>query len=94
MFVSTGKAGATLQVLFQIPRRDAERYFLLGYVRSGYIPLSVGYLSFSGIRSYDWSSQPYSTTNYAYFLGSDAVGIGPSSRDARWVGFPLRCLAD
>ena len=70
----------------------------LSFVRSGFVDLYYGSLRAFGIYGYGWSSSSVAFTSVtsatAYYLGFNASGIGSShGPNARWVGFPIRCLA-
>ncbi len=70
----------------------------LSFVRSGGVNLSYGSLRGFGFDGYGWSSISVAFTSVtsatAYDLHLNASGIGSShGPNARWVGFPIRCLA-
>jgi len=70
------------------------------FVRSGYVdlPNTAGTLRYAGLDGYEWSSRgaayTSSTSAAAYYLEFNDSTVYPSGGpDARWVGFPLRCLS-
>ena len=72
--------------------------FPLSFVRSGYVHLGYGSLRGFGFDGYDWSSLSVAFTSVtsatAYDLGLNESGVYPShGPNARWDGFPIRCLA-
>ncbi len=68
------------------------------FVRSGYINIDYEYLYYIGQSGYDWSlSAGYytsATDARAYYFGFGVADAVPSDNFHRWLGFPLRCLAD
>ena len=70
----------------------------LSFVRSGFVDLYYGSLRAFGIYGYGWSSSSVAFTSVtsatAYGLHFNASGVYPSyGPDARWLAFPIRCLA-
>ncbi len=70
----------------------------LSFVRSGGVALDYGSLRRFGLNGYGWSSISVAFTSVtsatAYALAFNASGVYPSDGpNARWVGFPIRCLA-
>ena len=82
------------------------RYVLLGYniakaplyyVRSGFFAINSGYLRVFGAGGYYLSSRASSDAINAYYFVFVTNAVHPSYYDYngyRYVGFPLRCLAD
>ncbi len=44
-----------------------------------------------GARNYNWS-RTAAQSSYGYFFYVNGDYIGPSGRDYKFYGFPLRCL--
>ena len=63
------------------------------FVRSGIIIIRDNLFGYSGVYGYNWSSKGDSDLQYAYYLYFTGASISTSDYGARWVGFPLRCLA-
>ncbi len=67
---------------------DAPMYWL----RGGYVYST--YLGYAGYYGYYWSSNVYSSTN-AYVLNfNTGTDLYPSNSSNRYLGFPVRCLAN
>ncbi len=64
------------------------------FVRSGNFLLGSGKLRNFGASGYGWSSWPHSNGVYAYYLSFGDSGVYPLDVNERWIGFPLRCLAN
>ena len=85
-----------LQVQTQHNRGETNAHSTL-FVRSGAIGLYYGSLRASGYNSQNWSgtAADYSTgtwANRAFFLYFDPPAVSTSGNNARWHGFPVRCL--
>lgn len=62
------------------------------FVRSGNIHPRSGALANFGATGWKWSSVVSASDLYSYFLGIVDGEVKPSRADARWLGFPVRCL--
>ena len=67
----------------------------LYFVRSGHfnLTISAGTFRYAGREGGWWSSRSDSITANAYLLYFNASYVYPSPSDARWRGYPLRCLS-
>ena len=63
-------------------------------VRSGIIWLATGDLNQPGASGYLWTMAAFPTSEYARNFAFNNVVVSISGRIARWLGLPLRCLAD
>lgn len=69
-------------------------YAPMYFVRSGNIDPSSGTLLDSGSYGYGWSSTVFPDSfYYAYDFGFNATRVYPSRSGARYLGFPIRCIA-
>ena len=64
----------------------------LAFVRSGFVVLNNGRVGAIGENSYD-QSRVAQATIYTYILYAASISMSSSGYDARWHGFPLRCLS-
>lgn len=64
-------------------------------VRSGEVIINSKAIRAAGVGGYNWSNLPwpYSSDSAFVFYFQDS-NVYPSGYDNRWVGDPLRCLAN
>ncbi len=63
-------------------------------VRSGVVSFENGTLKWAGDSGFNWSSRQYGTASQSGHFSHQVDIVYSSAASQRWIGFPLRCLAN